>query len=55
VNPETKLKKLARAFIHIDKYGAKFRDDNKAEAFIKAVEKAKYGCLIRKDLFQGGS
>lgn len=48
VNPETKLKKLARAFIHIDKYGAKFRDDNKAEAFIKAVEKAKKGEIPKK-------
>merc|ERR1719244_211579 len=48
VNPETKLKKLARAFIHIDKYGAKFRDDNKAEAFLKAVEKAKKGEVPKK-------
>ena len=41
ISPETKLKKLARAFVHIDKYGAKFRDDGKADAFMKAVDKAK--------------
>eukprot|EP00092_Neocalanus_flemingeri_P030140 GFUD01032718.1.p1 GENE.GFUD01032718.1~~GFUD01032718.1.p1 ORF type:complete len:371 (-),score=144.40 GFUD01032718.1:64-1176(-) len=48
LSPETKLKKLARAFVHIDKYGAKFRDDNKAEAFLKAVEKAKKGEIPKR-------
>jgi len=48
ISPETKLKKLARAFVHIDKYGAKFRDDGKADAFMKAVDKAKKGEVPKK-------
>ena len=37
----TKMEKLANAFVHIDKYGVKFTDDKKADAFMKAVDKAK--------------
>ena len=44
VGPDTKLKKLARAFVHVDKYGVKFRDDTKADTFIKHLEKAK--CVL---------
>ena len=33
--------KLASKFVHVDKYGAKFRDDATADAFIKQMEKAK--------------
>ena len=42
IGPDTKLKKLARAFVHVDKYGVKFRDDAKSDTFIKHLEKAKY-------------
>ena len=41
ITGETRLKKLASKFVHVDKYGAKFRDDATADAFIKQMEKAK--------------
>ena len=47
IGPDTKLKKLARAFVHVDKYGVKFRDDAKSDTFIKNIEKAKYHSIHR--------
>ena len=41
IHQATKVEKLAKAFVHIEKYGVKFSDDKKADAFMKAVEKAK--------------
>ena len=41
IGPDTKLQKLARAFVHVDKYGVKFRDDAKSDTFIKHLERAK--------------
>ena len=38
---DTVVKKLARAFINVDKYGVKFKDDSVADNFQKQVEKAK--------------
>ena len=37
------VKKIARAFISVEKFGVKFKEDNVADAFLKAVEKAR--CL----------
>ena len=39
------VKKIARAFISVEKFGVKFKEDNVADAFLKAVEKAR--CLLQ--------
>ena len=41
IHQGTKVEKLAKAFVHIEKNGVKFHDDKKADAFMKAVDKAK--------------
>ena len=41
IGPDTKLQKYARAFILVDKYGVKFRDETKSDNFFKYLERAK--------------
>ena len=41
LSQDTVVKKLARAFINVDRFGVKFKDDTIADNFHKQVEKAK--------------